>query len=185
MKDEFPGYGRKVKGGNVMNIKTLVPWNWGRKNVPIRRDEDHSVYSLQQTMNRAFENFFEGFSLSPFGSLEDRMGSFAPRVDISESDKEFQVTAELPGMNEKDLDVSLANNVLTLKGEKKEEKEDKRKDYCRMERSYGMFSRTIPLPEGVDLEKVEASFRKGVLTVTLPKTVEAQKERKRIPITAA
>ena len=113
------------------------------------------------------------------------MRSFTPRVDISESDKEFQVTAELPGMDEKNLDISLANSVLTLKGEKKEEKEDKRKDYYRMERSYGMFSRTIPLPEGVDLEKVEASFREGVLTVTLPKMVEAQKERKRIPIKAA
>ncbi|PYV90953.1 MAG: hypothetical protein DMG05_08590 [Acidobacteria bacterium] len=108
------------------------------------------------------------------------MRSFTPRVDISESDKEFQVTAELPGMDEKNLDISLANSVLTLKGEKKE---DKRKDYYRMERSYGMFRRTIP--EGVDLEKVEAFFRKGVLTVTLPKTVEAQKERKKIPIKAA
>jgi len=168
-----------------MNIKTLVPWNWGRKNIPIRREEDHPVYSLQRTVNRVFDNFFEGFSLSSFGSLEDRMRSFTPRVDISESDKEFQVTAELPGMDEKNLDISLANSVLTLKGEKKEEKEDKRKDYYRMERSYGMFRRTIPLPEGVDLEKVEASFREGVLTVTLPKMVEAQKERKRIPIKAA
>ena len=163
-----------------MNIKSLVPWNWGRKNIPIRREEDHPVYSLQRTVNRVFDNFFEGFSLSSFGSLEDRMRSFTPRVDISESDKEFQVTAELPGMDEKNLDISLANSVLTLKGEKKE---DKRKDYYRMERSYGMFRRTIP--EGVDLEKVEAFFRKGVLTVTLPKTVEAQKERKKIPIKAA
>jgi HSP20 family protein len=168
-----------------MNIKTLVPWNWGRKNIPIRREEDHPVYSLQRTVNQVIDNFFEGFSLSPFGSLEDRMGGFTPRVDISESDKEFQVTAELPGMDEKNLDISLANSVLTLKGEKKEEKEDKKKDYYRMERSYGMFRRTIPLPEGVDLEKVAASFRKGVLTVTLPKTVEAQKEWKKIPIKAA
>ena len=84
-----------------MNIKSLVPWNWGRKNIPIRREEDHPVYSLQRTVNRVFDNFFEGFSLSSFGSLEDRMRSFTPRVDISESDKEFQVTAELPGMDEK------------------------------------------------------------------------------------
>jgi HSP20 family protein len=113
------------------------------------------------------------------------MTSFSPRLDVSETEREFYVTAELPGMDEKDVEVSLNNSLLTLRGEKKAEKDDRRKDYYRMERSYGMFERTIPIPEGVDLDKVEASFKKGILTVSLPKSAEYQKERKRIPIKAA
>lgn len=165
-----------------MEIKNLVPWSWGRKNVPVRREDDHPFHSLQRAINQVFDSFFEGFNLSPFADFNTSPGRFSPSLDISENDKEFQVTAELPGMDEKDVELSLSNHTLTLKGEKKEEREDRRKDYYRMERSYGMFSRSIPIPEGVDLDKVEASFKKGVLTVTLPKTPEAQKQRKKIPI---
>ncbi|MEW5979300.1 MAG: Hsp20/alpha crystallin family protein [Acidobacteriota bacterium] len=167
-----------------MTIKNLVPRNWGRKSIPVRREEERPFYSLQRAINQVFDNFFEGFDLSPF-SLEGCLGSFTPQIDVTETDKEFQITAELPGLDEKDMEISLANNLLTLKGEKREEKEDKRKDYYRMERSYGMFERSIPVPAGVDLDKVEASFRKGVLTVTLPKAAEYQRERKKIPIKVA
>ena len=93
-----------------------------------------------------------------------------------------QVNLNVPGMDQNDVEISLSDNLLTLRGEKKDEKEDKRRDYYRMERSYGMFERTIPIPEGVDSNRVEASFKKGVLTITLPKSAEFQKERKRIPI---
>jgi HSP20 family protein len=113
------------------------------------------------------------------------MASFSPRLDVSETDREYHITAELPGMDEKDVEISLSNNLLILRGEKKDERKDKQKDYFRMERSYGMFERAIPVPEGADLDKCEASFRKGVLTVTIPKSPEYQKERKRIPIRAA
>lgn len=167
-----------------MTIKSLVPRSWGRKGLPVKREEESPFYSLQRAVDQVFDNFFDGFGLGPF-SLDRRMGSFSPQIDVSEADREFQVTVELPGMDEKDVEISLVNNLLILKGEKKEEKEDKRKDYYRMERSYGFFERSIPIPEGIDLDKIEASFKKGVLKVTLPKTAEYQKERKRIPIKAA
>lgn len=164
-----------------MNIKSLVPWSRERRSVPVRREEDNPFYSLQRSINQVFDNFlFEGFSRSPFSLY----ASFSPRLDASETDKEFCITAELPGIDENDVEVSVNDSLLTLRGEKKDEKQDNRRDYYRVERSYGMFERTIPLPEGVDSSKVEASFKKGVLTVTLPKSAEYQKERKRIPIKA-
>lgn len=162
-----------------MNMKNLIPWS--RKNVPVRREDDHPFYSLQRSVNQVFDDFLD---FGPF-ALGSSMTSFSPQLDVSETDREFLIAAELPGMDEKDVEVSVSKSLLTLRGEKKNEREDKRKDYYRMERSYGMFERTIPVPEGVDLDKVEASFKKGVLTVVLPKSADYQKERKRIPIKAA
>jgi HSP20 family protein len=108
-----------------------------------------------------------------------------PAVDIAESDKAYEVTAELPGMDEKNIEVKLTNGNLTIKGEKREEKEEKKKDYYLSERHFGSFERQFRVPEGVDVEKIEASFKKGVLTVTLPKRPEAQKPEKKINIKAA
>ncbi len=108
-----------------------------------------------------------------------------PAVDIAESDKAYEVTADLPGMDETDVEVKLTNGNLVLKGEKQEEKEEKKKDYYVHERSFGSFERSFPLPDGVDREKIEASFKKGVLTVTLPKTAEAQRAEKKIAVKAA
>lgn len=109
----------------------------------------------------------------------------APAVDVVEKDKEYEITAELPGMDEKDIEVKLADQVLTIKGEKKEEKEEREKDYYLCERRYGSFRRSFQLPQGVDTGKIEAAFAKGVLTVKLPKTAEAQKTEKTISIKAA
>ncbi|HQP29278.1 MAG TPA: Hsp20/alpha crystallin family protein, partial [Syntrophales bacterium] len=97
-------------------------------------------------------------------------------------EKEVVVKAELPGIDEKDLDVSLSEHALTIKGEKKEEKEDQGKGYYRMERSYGSFHREIPLPASIDAKKVEAAFKNGLLTVTLPKTEEARKADRKISV---
>jgi len=160
-----------------MAIRNLIPF--GRKSVPVKREDENPFSILRQEMDSLFDNFFQGFDVSPF---EGRMGSFAPKVDVAESDKEIKITAELPGMDEKDIDVSLQNDILTIKGEKKEEKEDKGKDYYRMERSYGSFSRTIPLPIEVDTDKIEATFKKGVLNITLPKTAKAAAETKKIAV---
>src|SRR5690606_41318480 len=102
-----------------------------------------------------------------------------------EKEKEYEITAELPGIDEKNVEIKLANGTLTIKGEKKEEKEEKQKDYHLSERRYGSFQRSFPLPEGIDTDKVEATFAKGVLTVKLPKTVEAQKAEKKITVKAA
>lgn len=97
-----------------------------------------------------------------------------PAVDIVEKDKAYEVTAELPGMDEKNIEVKVANGTLCIKGEKEEDKEDKRKDYHLSERRYGSFERRFQIPEGVDADKIEAKFSKGVLTVSLPKTAAAQ-----------
>lgn len=164
-----------------MAFRDLVPRTFGKREVRVKRNGDDPFTMLQREMNDLFDNFFRSFDIGPFGS---RMGEFTPRVDVSETDKEIKVSAELPGMDEKDIEVTLNKDSLTIKGEKKEEKEDKGKDYYRMERSYGSFSRTIPLPLEVETDRAEATFKKGVLTVTLPKTAKAIKETKKIAIKA-
>ncbi len=147
--------------------------------VPKKREENNPFALFRQEMNSLFDNFFHGFDMEPsWGSL----GSFNPRVDVKESDKEIAIAAELPGMNDKDIDISLTKDTLTIKGEKKQEKEDKGKDYYRMERSYGSFTRMIPLPAEIDTDKAKAEFKKGVLSISLPKTVKAIKETKKIPV---
>ncbi|HLH49508.1 MAG TPA: Hsp20/alpha crystallin family protein [Roseiarcus sp.] len=113
------------------------------------------------------------------------LGETAPAVDVAEKEKAFEVTAELPGIDQNNVEVKLANDVLTIKGEKKQETEEKKKNYYMSERRYGSFERSFQVPEGVDQDKIEASFNKGVLTVTLPKSVEAQKSAKTITVKAA
>jgi HSP20 family protein len=163
-----------------MSVRDLMPWNRGR-DVTVRRGEENNPFMrLHREMNRLFDETFRGFDLAPFGSdrwFERGMGW--PNIEIGETDKEVKVTAELPGLEEKDVDVELANGVLTIKGEKKTETEDK--DRLFSERYYGRFERRIPI-EDVDEDKVNAAFKNGVLTVTLPKSAKAQQKVKRIAI---
>lgn len=132
-------------------------------------------------MDDLFDDFFE---MAPFGEgeREERLVPFSPSVDVSEKDNQIQVTAELPGLAEDDIDLSLSENVLTICGEKKEERKAEEQNYYRVERSYGSFQRRIPLPAEVEADQVEASFKNGVLSVTLPKTAKAQQEQKKIEI---
>jgi HSP20 family protein len=149
----------------------------------VGREWEHPYSSFQREMNRLFDNFFSGSNLSLWAPFEREAAQvFTPHVDVSETDGEIKVSAELPGMDEKDIDVSLTRDTLTIKGEKKEEKEEKGKDYYRMERSYGSFTRSIPLPVEVNTDKVEATFNKGVLCVTLPKTATAIEKTKKIAV---
>lgn len=150
--------------------------------------------SLRREIDRLFDDFNGGFWRSPFrGSLFDvtpfRRGSAdltaLPAVDVSETDKAYEINADLPGMDEKNVEVKVANGILTIKGEKRDEKEEKQKDYYMRERSFGSFERSFQVPDNVDGEKIEASFKKGVLSVTLPKKAEAQKSAKNITIKAA
>jgi HSP20 family protein len=140
--------------------------------------------NLRREVDRLFEDFDGGHWRSPFRRIEAAFGA-TPAVDVTETDKAYEITAELPGMDEKNIDVKLANGVLTIKGEKQDEKEEKQKDYYVRERSYGSFERSFQVPDGVDAEKIEANFRKGVLTLTLPKSAEAQKAEKKITVKAA
>lgn len=146
--------------------------------------------SLRREVDRLFEDFgTEDFWRRPFRSLAGferaRKLVARPAVDVTEGDKAYEITAELPGLDEKNIEVNVANGGLTIKGEKKEEKEEKQKGYYVSERSYGSFERHFDLPDGVGADKIEASFKNGVLKVTLPKTAEAQKPAKKIEVKAA
>jgi HSP20 family protein len=150
--------------------------------------------ALRRQVDRIFEDFDRNPWRLPFArSLFDAepftargvFGAALPAVDVAEHEKQYEITAELPGLSEGDIEVSLANQVLTIKGEKKEEKEDEQKDYHVSERRYGSFRRSFQVPEGVDTGKIEASFKNGVLTLVLPKSAEAQQQEKKIEIKAA
>jgi HSP20 family protein len=125
------------------------------------------------------------FDAEPFWRGGEISWGKAPAVDIVDKDKAYEITAELPGLDESNIDVKFADGTLTIKGEKRDEKEDKQKGYYLSERRYGSFQRSFGVPDGVDADKIEANFKNGVLTVTLPKTAEAQKSEKKIAIKKA
>lgn len=160
-----------------MNLKPLMPFV--RSSVP-GRDLD-PFFSMRRDFDRMVEDMFRTTPALPeiWGS-----GNLAPKVDVKETSDAIEVTAELPGVDEKDVDVELHDNLLTIRGEKKLEKEegDKEKGYHVMERSYGSFTRQIQLPFGADPEKVAADFQKGVLKVRCPKPIEVQAKSKKIAV---
>jgi HSP20 family protein len=172
-----------------MDMRDLVPWNWGGRS-PARRDEPHDPFrALQEGMNRLFDDFARRFDAGwpsewrPF-SVSFGEGGFVPRVNVTEDDQNIEVSAELPGLDEKDIDVSLTRDSLTIQGEKKSEQEQNGKGGYRIERAYGAFRRTIPLPWEVQADQVRAHFKKGVLTILLPKSPEARKDTRRIAVRA-
>ncbi|AOZ04398.1 molecular chaperone Hsp20 (plasmid) [Cupriavidus sp. USMAHM13] len=173
--------------------------------VPVKKNEErtvrpwslqawHPIESLRREMERLFDDFDRGarfpsvrlprFGLEPRWWRDWNMIS-APPVDLSETEKGYELTADLPGMDEKDIEVKLANGGLIIKGEKREEKEEKEKDYYLRERRFGTFERYFELPDGVDADKIDASFSKGVLSIVIPKTAEAQSAAKTISVKGA
>lgn len=160
-----------------MAIGDLLPVRRARTPAA-RRDNGDSLVSLQQEVNRLFEDFWRGFDW-PDGGMTRALAW--PSVEISDTEKELKVQAELPGVEEKDVEVLLNNGVLTIRGEKKSESEDKGRRLS--ERYYGRFERDISLPVEVQEDKVSATFNKGVLTVTLPKSDQGAQKSKRIQIT--
>src|SRR5437867_6531445 len=130
--------------------------------------------SLRREVDRLFEDFGGEFWRSPFRR--------SPAVDIREKDNAYEVTADMPGFEEKNIEVQVMNGLLSIKGERKSEKEEKKKDYYVSEREFGSIERSFPLPEGVDTDKIEANLKNGVLTVMLPKTEEAQRPAKKIEV---
>jgi HSP20 family protein len=168
----------------AMQIKDLIPWSRKGSEVARREGGDQALLGLQREMNRVFDSFWRRFD-QPFGAFDGALAPQAPRVDVVETEKTVEVSIELPGMDEKDIEVSLTEDALTIKGERKLEREEARKGYYLSERSYGSVYRTIPLPAGVATDGVEAKFKKGVLTVTLPKTPEAAAKVKKIEVKSA
>jgi HSP20 family protein len=166
-----------------MDLKELVPWHWGKRDVPVRRNGGDPLSALESDIDRAFDLFWRGFDRPLLsGSGGDAGGGTVPRLDMRETDKQVEVTAELPGMDADDVEVSLADGTLTIRGEKKVEREKDEKGYILRERSFGRIERTIPLPDGLDLDHAEASFKNGILTVAIPKTSEAQSKARRITV---
>jgi HSP20 family protein len=160
-------------------MKSLLPSTWGRGALSAD-DRNDPFHAFHRDIDRMFEDFSRSWRLP---TLAERETLLAPVIDVSETDDTIEVSAELPGIDEKDVDVEVADNVLTIKGEKKSEKEEKKKDFHLVERSYGSFLRSVPLPYDVDPAKVTAKFAKGVLTVTMPKPPQAKKKLKKIKVT--
>ncbi len=156
--------------------RSIVPNLWGDKN-----KETDLFSSLHREIDKVFDDFTRGGHW-PFRALAAGNGKMSPLIDVSETDKGVEVTVELPGVDEKDIDVSLANDVLTIKGEKKSETEKTAKDYHLIERAYGAFERSTRLPCEVDASKVKAEFKNGSLTVTVPKPAEAIEATKKIEV---
>jgi HSP20 family protein len=158
-----------------MSGRNLLPWNWRGKRAVAPPNED-PLRPLHTEMHRLFEDLSRG--LAPF-EWSIGNGSFAPDVDVEERDDEILVSVELPGVDEKDVDLLLRDDVLTVRGEKREERSGRRRGGGRWtECRYGSFERDIPLPCEIDAERAQAEFRKGVLEVRLPKSAQARSGRR-------
>ena len=163
-------------------FRDLIPWSRGSDRVDVRRQPGDVFGQLQREINQLFDDVWRGFDVPAFtGGGESRL---RPRIDVAETDREIQVAAELPGLDDKDVEVTLSDGVLTIKGEKKSERKEGGKGFHLSERSYGSFQRSIVLPEGVDADKVSAEFTNGVLTVKVPKLPSVLSNVKKIAIKA-
>lgn len=179
-----------------MRIRDLVPWGREKsakgdrkrrtgRDVIVRGDDGDSVVSLQQELNDVFDRFFERFERPFFDRSFGLAGLSQPSIDITESDKQIKIAVDLPGMDEDDIDVSLTGDILTIRGERRHEREEDEKGYFLHERSYGSFYRTIPMPPGLETDRAKAEFKKGVLRITMPKSSHAKDLTKRIEVKAA
>lgn len=165
-----------------MAFRDLVPWSRNQSLAPGRTEAFEPFFAFQREMNRLFDDVFRNFgTLGRTGNLlmEGQFGW--PKIELSENEKAITVSAELPGLSDKDVQVEIANGVLSIRGEKKAERNDEGKFFT--ERYYGSFQRQIPL-DGVQEDKAEANFHDGVLTITLPKSEHAAQNVKRIAINA-
>jgi HSP20 family protein len=165
-----------------MALRDLITWN-RKKQHQLQPERQHPVATLHREVDQLFDDFlrsFDRFPSLPF--REERLAEFSPKINVSENDRDIEVTVEVPGMDQNDVDVSLRDDVLTIKGEKKQEKEEKDKEYYHVERSYGSFYRSLQVPCEVDQDNINAAFKKGVLKITLPKSTKAQENVRKIEV---
>ncbi len=153
-----------------MTIRGLVPL-WRRRR-GVERFGFPAHEEVRDLFREMFEDFFGRQGLVPWPRLPHK-----PAVDVSETDEEYRVSVELPGLGKDDIEVSIERGYLTISGERKEEEREEKENFLRLERFYGSFTRTIPLPASVDEKAVEASFKDGLLSLRLPKTEEARGRR--------
>ncbi len=145
---------------------------------PFREILPFSFEQMRREMDRLWDSFFE----RGVGRRAGEPGEWYPSLDVAETKNDLIIKAEIPGMDPKDIDISLSDGILTIKGEKKQEREEKDEDYHLIERSYGSFVRSIQLPKGVQNDKINASYKNGILKVTLPKSEEAKKKEIKIKV---
>lgn len=166
-----------------MNSTDMTEQNGGKSR---RGMLSSPLAELHNEVDRLFGDFLS--DARPWYAPRDlwgaEKGEFTPNIDVSETDKAVEVTADLPGIDEKDVEITLSNGVLTIKGERKTEKEEKDEEtsFHKVERSYGLYQRSIAVPAEVDENKVKADYTKGVLTITLPKIAKAKPKVKKISI---
>jgi HSP20 family protein len=165
------------------------------ENIPVKSGGEsqmsHPLSSLRQDIDRIFDSFMSGWprfgrmmDREPFANFPRSRFALSPSVDVSETDGGYEITAELPGIDEKNIEVAIANSMLTLKGEKQEEREEKKKDYHVSERSYGSFQRSFRVPDDVDAGRIDCKFSKGVLKINMPKSAEAKANTRKIEVKA-
>lgn len=167
-----------------MSVRDLLPFG---RSVPVTHGSN-PIMSFQDEVNKLFSDFFGDLSLPRWGRLSEpheALWAVSPAVDVTENDKEFKISCELPGMEPKDVQITTAEGYVTIKGEKKQESKDEREGYFRQERSYGSFQRVVALPDTASFEKAEASYRNGVLTLSVPKKAGAQVKERKIEIKQA
>jgi HSP20 family protein len=164
-----------------MNARSLVPFRGSR--APARRHEDaHPLNALRREMDQVFDDFFRGFGLPLL--VETMPAAMAmPRLDVSETEQELQIAAEMPGIEEKDIEVTLAEDMLTIRGGRRDEEDKTTRDFHLVERSQGSFVRSLRLPFSADASQVKASFKNGVLTIAVPKPKEVQQQVHKIALT--
>lgn len=167
-----------------MSVRDLLPFS--KTSVPVSRGVN-PIVSFQDEMNKLFNDFFGEASLPSWwrGSDNGSAFSLSPALDVSENDKEFKITAEIPGMDIKDVQINIADGYVTIKGEKKQEQKEEREGYFRQERSYGSFQRVVALPDNANFDKADASMKSGVLTIAVPKKAGAQSKERKLEIKQA
>ena len=182
-----------------MDIKKLAPWNWFKKEqeqngkmLPIKRQESQSQYAdpflqIRQEIDRIFDTAFSGFCFPSMGLGREltpmaQTDWLKPILDIGASDKEYTISIKLPGVDENEVQLELINETLKIKGEKKQQKKEKEKNYYRMERSYGSFQRVLSLPEDADQNNINAVYKNGIMEITIPRKALPQTETKQIEI---
>lgn len=188
-----------------MDIKKLAPWNWFKKEeedagktVPVQhrlaQERSYPLHSplhqIHHEFDRMFDHMFRSMGWQPsnldmtlFPKLSD--GLLKPTLDIGSTDNEYTIAVEVPGVDIKDVKLELVDNTLTIRGEKKQQREEKDKNYYCVERSYGSFQRVLSLPEDVDHDQIKATFRKGLLNIHMPRKMVAGSDVKRIEIKSA
>lgn len=183
-----------------MELKKLVPWNWFKNEeeidhaVPVKHGDKGRVYAgrhhdpmvqIHRDIDHLFDRFFRGWGLGSADFPVFAGGDLLkPKVDLAATEKEYLLTVEIPGVDEKDISVHISGNTMTIKGEKKQEKEETDKNYYRIERSYGSFQRVLSLPEDVDQDTIKAAFKNGVLSITMPRKAVPQGDVKQVEVTA-